>query len=584
MNSNLYTEYYNSFSNDNEYNHQDQSNWEMRNTSVRGLNVFCTIEDAIMIALNTATWSSNTLASSWASNNFSNFVTPSGVNNWNWASNTSASNNANLALHGLGWTWASNTSQLLSARSTWTSNNFSNTVFANEKSNWVWASNVALWDSNNFSNVAMANGQSNWNFASNTSVWGSNAAVWSSNNYSNMVVAMGFSNWNWASNVSRWNSNSTSNFAFSNGQSNWNWASNVTSYTSNFFSNFAFFSGVSNWNWASNAVRWVSNNSINYATSKGESNWNYASNMIQYTINNFSNYNNGVWNSNNFSNYALSNRQGEWASNTASFASNHLEYASNVAAWTSNETSKWIWASNVGYWCSNTFSNLALSNNQSNWNWASNVGYWCSNNISNCTFASNVVSWCSNRQSNYVLSNGVLENTSNDATWASNNTFWKLDPTNTLYYNNAVGIGVSATAYQLELSTDKAAKLTTSTWTVTSDQRLKEDIELANIDLCYSNLKRLPLMYYKWKDTAIPENIVPDRHKLGWLAQDVEHIFCKSVMTQDKHGLTDCRTLNTDQIYAMMYGSMQKLQMMVEALEKENTKLKQQFKKLLKQL
>jgi len=125
--------------------------------------------------------------------------------------------------------------------------------------------------------------------------------------------------------------------------------------------------------------------------------------------------------------------------------------------------------------------------------------------------------------------------------------------------NGRVGIGMSSPSYQLQLSTDSASKASTSTWTVSSDLRLKENIQDADLDLCYNNVKNLRLARYKWKDEVYTTEQVPDRSKLGWIAQEVETIFPKSVQKINDHGFTDCRTLNTDQIIASLYGCSQKL-------------------------
>ena len=41
----------------------------------------------------------------------------------------------------------------------------------------------------------------------------------------------------------------------------------------------------------------------------------------------------------------------------------------------------------------------------------------------------------------------------------------------------------------------------------------------------------------------------------------------KAVDQSERHGLTDCLTLNTDSIFATMYGAIQKLQSIVETQE-----------------
>jgi hypothetical protein len=181
--------------------------------------------------------------------------------------------------------------------------------------------------------------------------------------------------------------------------------------------------------------------------------------------------------------------------------------------------------------------------------------------------------------------------------------------------NGNVGIGVTSTSYQLQLSTDSAGKPSTALWTITSDERIKEDIELADLDLCYEAVKTIPLKRYKWRDEVYSEEQVTDRRKLGWIAQDVETVFPKAVSIHefkynqifeeivipaveeevDDEGniitaaqpertergelisedvIEDCKDLNADQIYAAMYGAIQKLIAKVEALETEVTQLK----------
>ena len=173
-----------------------------------------------------------------------------------------------------------------------------------------------------------------------------------------------------------------------------------------------------------------------------------------------------------------------------------------------------------------------------------------------------------------------------------------------------VGI-IASPANQLQVSTDSAGKPSTSTWTIVSDERIKEDIELADLDLCYEAIKAIPLKRYKWRDEIYTAEQVTDRRKLGWIAQDVETVFPKAVGTHefkynqvfeetiipaveeelDADGnvitraqperteqgdlisedvIEDCRNLNSDQIYAAMYGAVQKLMAKVETLEASN--------------
>ena len=174
---------------------------------------------------------------------------------------------------------------------------------------------------------------------------------------------------------------------------------------------------------------------------------------------------------------------------------------------------------------------------------------------------------------------------------------------------------IASPAHQLQVSTDSAGKPSTTTWTVVSDERIKEDIELADLDLCYEAVKAIPLKRYKWRDDIYTAEQVTDRRKLGWIAQDVEAVFPKAVGIYDfkynqifeeviipaseellddegnviasarperiekgelisEDVIEDCRDLNSDQIYAAMYGAIQKLIIKVETLETELAALK----------
>ena len=130
-----------------------------------------------------------------------------------------------------------------------------------------------------------------------------------------------------------------------------------------------------------------------------------------------------------------------------------------------------------------------------------------------------------------------------------------------------VGIGTTSPAYKLQLSSDSAAKPSTNTWTISSDSRLKTNIQMADLDICYNIIKTIPLKRYTWRDDIYTTEQVPDRSKLGWIAQDVEILLPKAVEQKEMHGYSDCRTLNSDQLIASLYGAVQKLMITVEELQ-----------------
>lgn len=132
--------------------------------------------------------------------------------------------------------------------------------------------------------------------------------------------------------------------------------------------------------------------------------------------------------------------------------------------------------------------------------------------------------------------------------------------------SNRVGVGLNNPSFQFQLSSDSAAKPSTTVWTVSSDERIKENIELADLDICYNNVKNLKLKRYKYKDEFIENHIIDDKTKIGWIAQDVKKYIPKavSITNNEDYDIEDFHSLNTDQIIACMYGAIQKLQLIVE--------------------
>ena len=179
---------------------------------------------------------------------------------------------------------------------------------------------------------------------------------------------------------------------------------------------------------------------------------------------------------------------------------------------------------------------------------------------------------------NYMIFNNIAGGPTSIGSWlvgtpggATGGTF-QIGFANTTYAFNImtsgnVGIGTTSPGNQLTLSTDSAAKPSTNTWTISSDERLKTNITQANLDICYNNVKNIPLKRYTWRDDIYTPEEVPDRSKLGWIAQDVEQYIPKAVEQKEMHGYSDCRTLNSDQIIASLYGAVQKLIIEVETLK-----------------
>jgi alpha-tubulin suppressor-like RCC1 family protein len=125
--------------------------------------------------------------------------------------------------------------------------------------------------------------------------------------------------------------------------------------------------------------------------------------------------------------------------------------------------------------------------------------------------------------------------------------------------------------YQLELTTDYARKLTTSTWTIGSDERLKTDIETANVDRCVEIVQNLDLKRFAWN---FPDGSqTQDAHSLGWIAQEFAQFFPRSVEEAPAHGIMDFKNLNSDQIIKVMWGALKKLRADLKSQKSSDSEL-----------
>jgi hypothetical protein len=138
--------------------------------------------------------------------------------------------------------------------------------------------------------------------------------------------------------------------------------------------------------------------------------------------------------------------------------------------------------------------------------------------------------------------------------------------TNVFATNVSIGAPPSTTTFRLFLDSDSAAKPTTNTWTIASDERIKLNVEPADLDICVSTMKALPLRYFEWDPSVFPAEVTKDRHSLGFIAQEVQPLFPKAVdVIEEMYNISSFHTLNTDQIYKMHIGATQYLMNKVEA-------------------
>jgi hypothetical protein len=84
-----------------------------------------------------------------------------------------------------------------------------------------------------------------------------------------------------------------------------------------------------------------------------------------------------------------------------------------------------------------------------------------------------------------------------------------------------VGIGVISPTFQLQLSADSAFKPGTNTWTTSSDERLKTDIEA--LDGALGKLLALRGVSFRWRDPEAHGGLAGQQ--MGLIAQEVEAVF-----------------------------------------------------------
>ena len=98
-------------------------------------------------------------------------------------------------------------------------------------------------------------------------------------------------------------------------------------------------------------------------------------------------------------------------------------------------------------------------------------------------------------------------------------------------------------------------------WSTVSDRRIKENIEKASYEKCYNNIQNLEL--YRFNYISELNNLNKDLKQLGYIAQEVNEIFPKSVSTQTLYNnnlsMSDLLSIDITQINYTLFGSVKRL-------------------------
>lgn len=144
----------------------------------------------------------------------------------------------------------------------------------------------------------------------------------------------------------------------------------------------------------------------------------------------------------------------------------------------------------------------------------------------------NAKSLCNGSQTNGVSSIAI-----GNFSYAGNFSIAIGEHVSTGEYIHSVSIGYGANAsasYQFTLggSTITALRCNKTTISTLSDSRVKEDISDADVDICLADVNRLPVKRYKYKAFT---GTHLDEHRTGFMADDVEKVFPKDVMSADEY-------------------------------------------------
>jgi hypothetical protein len=138
------------------------------------------------------------------------------------------------------------------------------------------------------------------------------------------------------------------------------------------------------------------------------------------------------------------------------------------------------------------------------------------------------------------------------------------------YFGNNVGIGTTTPSTQLELSQNSATKPTSNVWLITSDRRIKTNIQMVPLDECMDLINSLKIRSFGYHPVYAAQCHIVEEERYGLIAQEVEEVapYCvqtrpKAVYTHPETGETyeveDLKVLDSDELNYAMMGSVQYL-------------------------
>ena len=163
----------------------------------------------------------------------------------------------------------------------------------------------------------------------------------------------------------------------------------------------------------------------------------------------------------------------------------------------------------------------------------------------------------------------------------------------TLCYDRVVAGGLNSSgnfatigAHNYNLTAWATLSIANPSFWYPSDETLKENINTADYNICYENIKKLRVARYNYKEDG-PARALNKRDKtvLGVIAQELQEIFPKSIGEQeDPESKTKFLTINNDQLNFCTMGALKHLQDIVEKQQNQIAVLSNHMIELTNQL
>ncbi|MBI4309078.1 MAG: tail fiber domain-containing protein [Candidatus Omnitrophica bacterium] len=136
------------------------------------------------------------------------------------------------------------------------------------------------------------------------------------------------------------------------------------------------------------------------------------------------------------------------------------------------------------------------------------------------------------------------------------------------YISGNVGIGTTNPGAQLDLSTDSARKLTTTTWSTGSDARIKTNVQTISNALEIIRKVR-PVKFHYTPAFLAGHPSVKDTDYYNFIAQEYQQVFPNSV--NEVEGLL---YLNSSNMIPYAIAGLKEMDLKIRELTKENRELK----------